>query len=343
MKEPLISIIVPVYNGEKFLKRCIDSILNQSYKNIEVIMIDDGSTDSSKNICQNYISHDKRMIYYFQTNRGVSSARNLGINKMKGDWCCFVDSDDWIEENFLAMRVEKLLSNSYEILFDGYVTESNNGACSSKTSFENVDLSTFSFGEKINYLQKLDVLGYAVTKIFKSEIIKKNSLIFEPDLRLGEDLIFTLRYLRHTKNIGLLPVSLYHYVQHDSNFSRRFVLDYLEQQNKLTLLYCSILEELIYSNADQNILYKMCFERAFRGFVVSLINNISVKGSICQKKKYYDEVIESLTYRYTCKFLKYADRTTYSCFLQFIIRLIKYRCNVGIFLCFLFRNYFRRK
>ena len=98
---PLISIIIPIYNAERTLRRCIDSILIQTYKNIEVILINDGSQDSSSQICHEYLLLDDRIVLYETQNKGVSSARNLGLDKMGGEWVTFVDSDDWVNDSYI--------------------------------------------------------------------------------------------------------------------------------------------------------------------------------------------------------------------------------------------------
>ena len=104
--EPLISVIIPVYNVESFLEKCIDSVINQSYKNLQIILIDDGSTDHSGDICDRYKNIDKRILVIHQKNQGLSVARNTGLNYSKGDWIAFLDSDDWLE------------SDAYEVLYD---------------------------------------------------------------------------------------------------------------------------------------------------------------------------------------------------------------------------------
>ena len=101
MNKPLISIIIPVYNAEKYLKKCLDSVINQTYKNLEIILVDDGSTDKSPEICDKYAEKDSRIIVLHKENGGVSSSRNAGLDIFKGEYLSFVDSDDYVEPDYI--------------------------------------------------------------------------------------------------------------------------------------------------------------------------------------------------------------------------------------------------
>ena len=111
----LISIIVPIYNTDCYLRQCLDSIINQSYKNFEVLLINDGSVDDSVMICKEFAEKDSRICYFEKENGGVSSARNLGLKNVKGNYITFVDSDDWVEENYLEVLYNALKENEVDI------------------------------------------------------------------------------------------------------------------------------------------------------------------------------------------------------------------------------------
>ena len=106
--EDLISVIVPVYNVEKYLNKCIDSIINQTYKNLEIILVDDGSQDSSGKICDEYTKKDNRIKVIHKENGGVSSARNIGLNNATGEWIAFIDADDWVDEEYLQTLFNRI-------------------------------------------------------------------------------------------------------------------------------------------------------------------------------------------------------------------------------------------
>ena len=115
MGKELISVIVPVYNAEKYLQKCLDSILEQTYQNLEIIIINDGSTDNSGQICQEYEKQDDRIIYIEKENSGVSDTRNAGLDRMTGTYVTFVDSDDWVEPNYIKFLYEKVIDHKADM------------------------------------------------------------------------------------------------------------------------------------------------------------------------------------------------------------------------------------
>lgn len=119
-EEPLISVIVPVYNVEKYLDKCVDSIVNQTYKNLEIILVDDGSPDNCPKMCDNWAKKDKRIKVIHKENGGVSSARNVGIDNAKGEYIGFVDSDDWTEKKYIQKLYEVLIQENADIALCGY-------------------------------------------------------------------------------------------------------------------------------------------------------------------------------------------------------------------------------
>ena len=116
----LVSIVVPIYNAENYLTKCIYSIIKQTYKNIEIILVNDGSTDNSLKICETFALNDKRIIIISQKNMGVSTARNIGINVAKGEYISFVDSDDTIEDNYIQELVDNSNSGKVDVVICGY-------------------------------------------------------------------------------------------------------------------------------------------------------------------------------------------------------------------------------
>lgn len=126
MKNDLVSVIIPVYNVEKYLERCIDSVINQTYSNLEIILIDDGSTDKSSMICDKYKNIDKRIVAIHQKNCGVSIARNNALNVAKGDYVTFIDSDDYIKHDMIETLLNELIENNLSYVACGYIVEKNN-------------------------------------------------------------------------------------------------------------------------------------------------------------------------------------------------------------------------
>lgn len=204
--QPLISVIVPIYNRERTLDVCIKSILASEYKNIELILVDDGSTDSSREICQRYADADDRIKLICQVNKGVSIARNIGIKTANGEWLSFVDSDDAI----LPDRYQKLVDADIKysdlvmigrcrgIVVDNIPKSVSPPVNTFKRRIEgNSEIIKYLFGD----FKPFQFSWYFCTdKLFRKSILQKYELSFREDLSLDEDQIFVLNYLKHTKS-----------------------------------------------------------------------------------------------------------------------------------------------
>ncbi|WP_128330236.1 glycosyltransferase family 2 protein [Apibacter sp. HY039] len=214
----LISIVVPVYNAEKFLKKCLDSIINQTYKNFELILINDGSTDSSLNICKEYAENDSRICIINQTNKGVSITRNTGINSAKGEYICFIDSDDWVNPDYLKDYMDHLSSPSLLLVqdinrFTHNVFEPFSQGYANEIIDLNDQLDTFLNNYKYTH-------GYPFNKFYNLGILKKNSILFPEDLNINEDEIFYYNYLTHVNKLFFLKKANYNYYYREDSLSR---------------------------------------------------------------------------------------------------------------------------
>ena len=193
---PDVSIIVPIYNVEKYLRRCIDSILSQTFISFELLLIDDGSTDASGAICDEYALMDRRIHVTHQINRGVSAARNVGLDKSVGKYVCFVDSDDWVTSDYLATLMEQV--QGFDVLFFGFFLRYNDESSMSLSLRRQCAVNEIEKEQLMLSLCKNDtgynVLGYAFDKIFRRNLIEKYNLRFDENICLGEDEIFALAY-----------------------------------------------------------------------------------------------------------------------------------------------------
>lgn len=182
----LVSIIVPVYNAEKFLCKCFDGILIQTYTNWELLLVDDGSTDNSWNICEGYSKKDERIIAIHKDNSGVSDTRNVGIAHSTGDNICFVDADDWVKPNY----IEHLMQFSeYDFVIAGYETWPEKSKCFLKDREYKREEMASMFDE---FLQTRPT---SCASLFKSKIIKEHQIQFNSKLRSREDHLFNVQYL----------------------------------------------------------------------------------------------------------------------------------------------------
>ena len=199
------SIIVPVFNTSKYLIECINSLIFQTYKNIEILLVDDGSTDDSSEICAFFAKKDTRIKYIYQENSGVSSARNKGLENATGDYIMFVDSDDFLSLNAIE-SVSKVLQENLFVIF-GY-----------EKYYKNKNVSVVYSGEKItnnNIVEKVltdnKIAGFLWNKVFSKNIIKKNKIKFNDKICYSEDILFLLEYLKYVKKTIYIPKSLYKY------------------------------------------------------------------------------------------------------------------------------------
>ena len=212
-----ISIIIPIYNAEKYLVECISSIIYQKYQNIELLLINDGSSDNSEIICQNYVNKDKRVKLINKKNGGVSSARNVGISNSTGTIILFVDSDDQLKNGALQTIADSIDNN--DILCYGYkeiYKKNSNNILLKENNLNNKDLFLKSV-----YLDKA-VGGYLWNKCFRADIIKKNKILFDTNLHFCEDLVFVVEYLKYCKKVHYLNKLLYMYRMRKSSVTYNF-------------------------------------------------------------------------------------------------------------------------
>lgn len=202
----MISIIVPVYNTEKYLERCIQSILAQTYIDFELLLIDDGSTDSSGVICDQYAEQDSRVRVFHKENGGVSSARNIGLDNASGEWIAFVDSDDWVQPKY----IEDLFTKDNADFVANYFVEGGKHITNNeKSPFED---KYYKGDEVRDYIGKyLYEMLNPVCKRFKKSIIKRNNLRFKENISFGEDTIFVFSYLNKVKSIATTSSRYYYY------------------------------------------------------------------------------------------------------------------------------------
>ena len=204
MNNKKVSIIVPVYNVENYLERCVNSIINQTYKNLEIILINDGSSDNSPKICDKFAEQDKRVKVVHKENGGVSSARNKGLDIATGDYVEFVDSDDYIEPNCVETLVNKIQDN--DLVICGYNLKNNKNTM---MAFEEESVLDFRINQKQFFKAfKQFMINSPCNKLYKKELITTE---FDVNYSLGEDTLFNLQYLKKCSNVALIKEVLYNY------------------------------------------------------------------------------------------------------------------------------------
>lgn len=202
MSSMLISIIVPVYNSERWLKKCIDSVLNQSYRNFELIVVDDGSIDASFSIMQQYASVDSRIRIYHKDNSGVSDTRNFGLSLAKGEWVAFIDSDDSVTESFLNSMLPT--NEQVDLVVCGARIYKNSK--SSDNLFVNgkeLENGVYNISDIYNCFTN-QVFNGPVRKLFRRETIAENGIKFPLNKSYGEDTDFVYSYLNYVNSIQVV-------------------------------------------------------------------------------------------------------------------------------------------
>ena len=211
-KYPAISVIVPVYKAENYLHRCVDILLAQTLADFEILLIDDGSPDCSGEICDYYATKDRRIRTFHQKNRGVSSARNIGLDKAKGTWITFVDSDDSVDITFFDDF--GLKSCEFDMYLQGYKVKRGNEIIE-RYGFSVTQVSAISFYDLCVEGECKNILNSPVCKLFRRDICVKSNLRFTVDISFGEDHLFVLSYLMYVKNVIVSPSISYNYYRHE--------------------------------------------------------------------------------------------------------------------------------
>ena len=262
MEKELISVIVPVYNAEKYLQKCLDSILEQTYKNLEIIIINDGSTDNSGQICQEYEKQDDRIVYIEKENSGVSDTRNAGMDRMTGPYVTFVDSDDWLEPNYVKFLYEKLIEHQADIVVGNY------------TSF-NESNSVFYFHTSADYYEKVydnkSVIPclYDAKELLKSALIVPWGKIYKKEIianfrfpidRIGEDALFNLKALLGSKKVVYVNKSAYIYRVREGSLSNTWSDKWIRDAIYIIEERLSLLASLGYPLSEHRRAYKMSLD-----------------------------------------------------------------------------------
>ncbi len=291
-----VSVVVPIYNVEKYLNRCLQSIVNQSYKNIEIILVNDGSTDNSLLIAEKKAKEDSRIKIISQQNQGLSAARNTGINNASGSYICFVDSDDFVHPDYVKLLLECILKNDADISVCDFLYIDENGNTWKRKQKEN---KIYNNEEALKDIfckeQNTEVMTW--NKLYKIQLFKDNKIYF-PVGRYHEDNFTTYRLYYYANKIAMISNELYYYLQRSNsimgqkfNKKRLDIIDAIEEtkdffKNKNIKLYEEIqCYEII---TKINILNNMIRDKYKGKEKQNIIKNINRNSKIYMKNKYID-------------------------------------------------------
>ena len=289
----MISIIIPIYNAESYLEKCLDSVIGQTHQDLEIICVDDGSKDNSSVILKQYQEKDQRIVVHRQENQGLSGARNAGIRIARGEWCMFLDSDDWLETDCCQSVLDAAKRNE-DLVFFSYTREFANKSLP-KHIFEEkeiiydesnisslYEILLFPNEEKISP-EKIDSLSTAWGKLYKTHIIKDNNILFVDTKKIGtEDLLFNIYYFTYIKSVHYIPQCLYHY--------RKVENSSLSSANKPQLItqwenLFSFIQEWIAPMNNSDYLKALSNRKAFSIIGIGLNLLFAHEGHIQQHRK----------------------------------------------------------
>lgn len=286
MKESLVSIVVPIYNVEQYLEECIDSLLHQTYSNIEIILIDDGSTDNSLKICSKYYNNSKIKVIK-QENQGVSVARNTGLQNAKGEYIAFVDPDDIVSENYIEIMLKNIEKYQCDLLYCKY-TNDYEKINKKLTSKRQIKKASYVY-EKILKNQGID--GYVWNKLFKMSIIKKYRIKFEEGITIWEDLKFIINYIYRCNKIIFINDILYYYRVRDNSAVNNSKASQKKAEDKVT-----VCQKLLLEDHKQNVIYTKALKKIYKNVLVEyiyqlLVNNKRISPQYEEKiKKIYKDI-----------------------------------------------------
>lgn len=253
-----VSIIIPVFNGEEYLEECLESIINQTFKNIEIIVINDGSIDGSEKIIDKYKEKDNRIISISTKNGGVGSARNKGIEMSTSEWIMFVDCDDILEKDAVEqyMKIEDksidlIISKTY-VMKDA---KKETASCRYKddryfNKQEKDELLNSIFYD--NYEEKISYISCVFSKLYKKQLLVKSNIKFNTELKYGEDGLFNLKAIINSKKIAFLNVPTYNYRLNIKSVMRKFNPTFIENHTQMLDVYKKYLKDENLENIYKN-------------------------------------------------------------------------------------------
>ena len=273
-----VSIIVPVYNGEKVLPHCVESILNQDYKDIEIILIDDGSKDDSFKIISEYAKKDDRIVPVHKENSGVSSTRNMALDMATGDYIQFIDVDDWLPFDSTKMMVRAIEEEKSDLVVADFYRVVD-GKSTKKGSIRKGGIMTLGeYADRMLLTPADFYFGVLWNKLYKKQIIDEYSIRMDENISMSEDAIFNLQYLEHTHLISILKSPVYYYVKSEGSLvAQNLNIPSIVKMKKNVIKYYEDFYRKILSEDDfearKPIIYGYLVSVSTDGFALPLIDD----------------------------------------------------------------------
>ena len=299
-KNILVSIIMPIFNARNYIEKAIESIVAQTYRSFELIIIDDGSTDGTGDICQNYASNNENIFYYKTQNQGTCAARNRGIQYARGKYIAFSDHDDEYMPDYLKVLVTYAEANNLDMVKCGVLYEEFFSNGSTKTREESFEEEILTKYQLVNRYNSLPISFFAVwNTLYKSEIIKNHNLLFPEEVRHGqEDYFFNTLFIPYVKKVGFVSETLYkHFRRLSQSTSSKFYSDRIMHMAQYFELECQVLQPIMQPDKwkiESNILYSRKIAGVL-SYVHSTQKDISVEEAAILLKEYLSEAPFTIT------------------------------------------------
>lgn len=250
---PYFSLILPVYNVEKYVKRCVNSLLRQEYTDYEIILVDDGSTDSSGSICDKLADKNNNIFAYHKENGGLSDARNYGMDRAKGNYILFIDSDDWVDEKLLISLHNHLNKSNVDILKFGFQKMQEGNYKNTFFSYFNIGvydrrqieetILPYTIGPKRLFCYEQNACKSVWSHVYSLNFLRENNIRFVSEREiLNEDYLFNLHTLLYAKSLEVTHYILYYYDYREGSLSKRYITNDFERKLKLHREYKLLLE-----------------------------------------------------------------------------------------------------
>lgn len=287
-----LSIIIPVYNAEKYLNKCIDSILNQSFKDFELLLIDDGSKDLSGKICDKYAEVDERVKVFHIQNGGPAKARNLGIKYATGIYIEFVDADDELIPETLENLYVLTKNNPDIIIADSQIITADEKVKNIISIEKNNQINVEEYLKNLNTVRKATLLHYIWNKWYKRELICENRIIFDENERLGEDFLFNCEIIDKADRVWGTDILLYKYYKRDNgSLSGKYIENELSRRRKMDSTFLQLYENKKIKEECYNLISRM-----IGSITLASIQGVFMPGSpnnLKEKKLYVQDFLNS--------------------------------------------------
>lgn len=265
---PAISIIIPMYNASGYIRTMLDSIVSQPYRDWEAVVIDDGSTDDSLSICEGYARKDPRIFVYHKENGGVSSARNVGIEKAKGEWLYFCDADDELLSNAFSVFENKRSACEEVLLNAGYIVVDDAGRQLRRTPDHAPEtIGAEEMIKRLIFPGEFIYQGYLWCKLFRSDLVRKNNMSFDTSIFFNEDRLFVVQYLCRSKGtVWYSTVPMYRYYERESGAMGSLKRGFNPKFKTDVKAFIKMIQEVKHASCSK-ALVAMCKEGAFESFL----------------------------------------------------------------------------